>query len=1040
MTKIKKIITLVILLMISFVIFNTNNYKSVAETTNVSNKKKIVSVVFDNSGSMITVPEEQREQYAKYSLQTLIGLLDKEDTLFITPMNVVKNDKFQNVSSINDTFEVDLKQNRADAIKKALNTIAPAEFMSNGTPVKSVDIAIEKLVSPGKNLPGLPSLDDYYGEEENSNYEYWLIILTDGSFDKISGAKNVSKALEDRIKKYSSLNTIYYSFGSAAPNLENENITKNYSFTSYIATEGADIVSQMQNVANKMSGRFSLEDKWFSVNGKKLTIDLDNFDLSFKSISIIAQNFGGVINSAKYNGEDVNVEENFVLEHQGITDFKSGCLAMFNNDNAFSGGALEIEFTAPINKNDVAILVQPSLYIEAYLEYNDNGKYIETDMQYINSHLTDKDKIRVQYRVYEENTGRIIDIESLFGKATTKVTYAGKSYVVNEDIPLVVGKNEISVDVNVEVNAKNKGVYSMHTSMMCIIDKNPTDYRVESEVINNVGGDITKHKVEYTVYVGGKPLKTKEAFKDYTIKIDGINPNGKKLNLNYVIKDNGKVEVDISTDKDIFGEHEINFKVTSVDKLSRTKKDTFTTLPSNIEVKVLNTSKLNISQFGLKSNTQEINFIAVNGDKEIDLASKFLTYRVKIDGKDVTEHVTQSGNKLTYIPTEDTLPNNSIGDKTIEVIVSNPTLGDFKAQYVFGITEIAYTIEVVESTSKVVDVTHINSSNAYVSFKILRDGVAIPYEEVVELYELDKIKIDINKGGWISLLPCGMNTTIEQDELGEPIITCKVYRDWDNRFFSWFGETFIWSVWGVEKDIKLTYQQATAVDTIEVDTLQFLGIIGRIVVLLAIVDFIVHTIFYVAYLLLFKQKHKRFDSGYFLKISLANDGNNVNYSKIGVNLDKNSLIWFYLKSYFSFFGVSYYQTYDATIHGMKLEYSKEDKKSRTRKKEQIFIVNKPHYTVKLQIDVDSDEGDKLNKFFNALKDKSSVNNNNYIISKESFERMILDGNPEFIDCTNGTKKYNLRRVKRPNAIIVTKRNDKDDIVYDYCITFVGKKR
>ena len=83
MTKIKKIITLVILLMISFVIFNTNNYKSVAETTNVSNKKKIVSVVFDNSGSMIASKEEQRENFALYSLQMLIGLLDKEDTLFI---------------------------------------------------------------------------------------------------------------------------------------------------------------------------------------------------------------------------------------------------------------------------------------------------------------------------------------------------------------------------------------------------------------------------------------------------------------------------------------------------------------------------------------------------------------------------------------------------------------------------------------------------------------------------------------------------------------------------------------------------------------------------------------------------------------------------------------------------------------------------------------------------------------------------------------------------------------------------------------------
>ena len=193
-TRVKKIVSILFILLLSIIVFNVSNYKSVAETNKVENKSKIVSVVFDNSGSMVG----EREKFARYSLQMLIGLLDKDDVLFVTPMNKKGGP---------DNFQVDLTIDRNKAISDTLNLINGAY---GGTPIGSVDKAIKKLVSPGNNLPGLKSLDDYVEGDESENYEYWLVILTDGTFDEIKNKSDMDKApkeisdeLSERIGKYS---------------------------------------------------------------------------------------------------------------------------------------------------------------------------------------------------------------------------------------------------------------------------------------------------------------------------------------------------------------------------------------------------------------------------------------------------------------------------------------------------------------------------------------------------------------------------------------------------------------------------------------------------------------------------------------------------------------------------------------------------------------------------------------------------------------------------------------------------------------------
>ena len=121
-------------------------------------------------------------------------------------------------------------------------------------------------------------------------------------------------------------------------------------------------------------------------------------------------------------------------------------------------------------------------------------------MQYINANLSGGDKVRVGYSVYELASGKEIDIAKIFGKADENVTYAGSSYAIGEQIPLVVGNNEISIAISVM-----DGAYSLYDSIKCIIEANPTFYRVEGSHANAFDG-AEKIDATYTLYVDNKPV------------------------------------------------------------------------------------------------------------------------------------------------------------------------------------------------------------------------------------------------------------------------------------------------------------------------------------------------------------------------------------------------------------------------------------------------------------------------------------------------------------------------------------------------------
>ena len=114
----------------------------------VTSPKKIISVVYDDSGSMAG----ERWTYANYSLQTLTSLLNTQDELYVTYMSDPSDAKKISLTDIQDS--VDKIRDKED---------------SHNTPEESIDTAVGKLES----IKGT-----------DATTQYWLIIMTDGAINE----------------------------------------------------------------------------------------------------------------------------------------------------------------------------------------------------------------------------------------------------------------------------------------------------------------------------------------------------------------------------------------------------------------------------------------------------------------------------------------------------------------------------------------------------------------------------------------------------------------------------------------------------------------------------------------------------------------------------------------------------------------------------------------------------------------------------------------------------------------------------------------
>lgn len=347
---IKKIICIVLsiclmLPLFSTVIFADSSDKSI---------KKIISIAYDDSGSMIWPNNNRKWAYASYSIQNLVGLIDKNDEISITKM-----------SEPMVSEGVDLTDNTTRQ-RKITSMEGWKPDINGHTPFEAVITATDWLKSKKEQY------------RDSRSVEYWLIVITDGEFET-AYPQDMPGYLSE-IKNYmgnSKYESIFVAIGDKVPpNVTNDwgTLTGNHVIK---ASNSETIVSAMSDVSGLILGQ----------GGKEANITInqtsDRKSISFKSdfplrkFIIFEQNQQVNIKSITSNGKSIDVTSSFSMKEPENNSTFSKTIHCQSND-FIPAGEVTVTFESEINSSPTNLKIFTDSAVNVELMVLDkSGKEID---------------------------------------------------------------------------------------------------------------------------------------------------------------------------------------------------------------------------------------------------------------------------------------------------------------------------------------------------------------------------------------------------------------------------------------------------------------------------------------------------------------------------------------------------------------------------------------------------------------------------------------------------------------------------------------
>ncbi len=358
---------------------------SAANGDEVRAAKRIISVVYDDSGSMCNLP---RWSYANYAMQALIALLNEQDELYITFMSDPRNAAPMDTSDLPGCIKTMHDWHR-----------------NGGTPGEALDTARRKLGDI---------------QESDATAQFWLIIMTDGEIMMDSSLQNKLDSFKGNpMSNGTPLNVVYLGMGSAATASED----KAHNLHTFVADSDAEIVSALQDIAGLVSGRLT-PDKTAQTDSRTITV---TSKLPLYSLSILSQQSDAQVVSAKTKEETLSIQRNLALDAANLpngvpVDSLYGNAAVINKQS--SGGDLQIipadtytiTFSSDIDIKNMTIQVEPAIALKA--EISRNGVIIG-DM----AKLDNGDKVDIRIVPVVPGTDDVIPDSDLPKQITWDIEY-----------------------------------------------------------------------------------------------------------------------------------------------------------------------------------------------------------------------------------------------------------------------------------------------------------------------------------------------------------------------------------------------------------------------------------------------------------------------------------------------------------------------------------------------------------------------------------------------------------------------------------------
>ena len=695
---------------------------AVAEEDDVHFKKKIVSVLYDNSGSMNDVPD--RLECAKYALGTLTALLNTTDTLVITPLYSGTPGAYSETTKVSQGIVVDLsdESKRNDIVDELMAN--PVIGAVGATPAGPLDIACQQLYDRG-----------YTNEDQvGSDKEYWLIIMTDGAFD------GLSSTMEAHISTYVNANTnmniVYMSMGKGAVDLSGSALTGKTNFDAVHSAEANDVCANMQKIANRLSGRYTLPQTEVKADGNKVTIDLSECGYAVRSVSFVAQNCKVSLKSATHGSQKLTFKQGSSI-HVDVPDDYDGDMvydgysAVISGSSALESGSVQLVFDGNVDPKFFSVMIEPALSVRAIpLAYID-GKWTAVDTQYINDKMRKGDEIRVTYEVLEEGSGKVLDLNTIFGECTATILANGKDYTPDTNIPLQKGANAIKMMVSVL-----NGAYTVPAYLYCYVQEDENAFRVDATLESNYGGSVTATNSLFTLYYDSKKVD-KAGLSQFKLSAT-LQHGDESEEIAYTVLDDGRISIPFDMAGKPYGSYKINLSATSLYNVTKAGITTFANYPQTVVVTPDGKDRLEMTHHAFRDNKEGFSFILKADGEDFVFNNGITSYTVTYNNQDVTADCLVEGNRLTFTPTFEKTVFGTIGSDgvTEEVVVSitssiKPELKSV-AKATVKILPTAYVVEVLKGPDGEVDRFKLSENEVSAYFAVTVDGKEYLTKEQLE--------------------------------------------------------------------------------------------------------------------------------------------------------------------------------------------------------------------------------------------------------------------------------------------------------------------
>ena len=485
----------------------------------ISNKaiKKIISIVYDDSGSM---RENEKYAYASYSLQNLVSLMNPQDEL-----NIVK------MSEPEKCISIDLSNN--ESRQKIITSFKEYKAKGN-TPFAAVNTAANWIKQRKTDFTNSQSV------------EFWMVVITDGQFEQMPDLNSYLNGLKESMGN-SKYEGILVAIGNdLQTNVINKwsSIAGNHIFKAIDSNEIVNTMAEVSGLIIGQGGRESRVDISVAANGKSVTF---NSAFPLRKFIVYEQNQSVGIASISANGLNVSNTADFTSINPGSPGTTARTIHC-NSDEYIPAGEITINFEHNIDcsNNKLRILTDSAVDIKFNI-LDKSGNEIDLEK----TRLASGDYVEFSAIVTSVIDNKSIDLKNWANEVSAQL-------VVNEQI--------IQMTYNINDNTFYGGFNIVSGSNIAYsIVTLPGYFRTKSDIINvypietidNAAVNVSSDTLEIS-YKYCSEYEEVGRF-EYTVSGGNINgicdfefkglPNGIKASVNGIKTDEkGKLSLKIHND------------------------------------------------------------------------------------------------------------------------------------------------------------------------------------------------------------------------------------------------------------------------------------------------------------------------------------------------------------------------------------------------------------------------------------------------------------------------------------------------------------